>query len=257
MARKSEKPQESMARIKTDRLSHHLEEVEGLIKDWIAELATPDPFLWLKSQSFEELAEGPVRGPVAPSHEQLRLERWKLWACHSVYRPSTEEDADSNHMLRRHLRSRALWRHHTQWQQRLNKIRELATPLCEKAARMSSERATGRELTEDYLGLALYLAWQMALGYNPEKSYSRRQGSSGVWYGDYVIEKAASSEEISEVGDRHWEMINQLALISEMRAIVQEWQQILPLQEQMRELAGKAVKSSDILYPCQFCRRLW
>ena len=122
---------------------------------------------------------------------------------------------------------------------------------------MSSERATGRELTEDYLGLALYLAWQMALGYNPEKSYSRRQGSSGVWYGDYVIEKAASSEEISEVGDRHWEMINQLALTSEMRGIVQEWQQILPLQEQMRELAGKAVKSSDILSPCQFYRRLW
>jgi hypothetical protein len=42
-----------------------------------------------------------------------------------------------------------------------------------------------------------------------------------------------------------------------MLELAREWQQVLDLQKKMRELAEKAIKSSDILYPCQFCRRLW
>jgi len=204
-----------------------------------------------------------------------RLEPWKLWACRSVYVPPVEQDTVSNHILRKHLRKRALWRYHTEWEQRLNRIRELGDPICERATEMENERAKGRKLTEDYKAGALLGALDLALGHTPEKSYSPKvQGLSyiesrgipeklrsprvqGVYYGDLLIEKTANAEQVNGVGEEHWQMISELGESKEMLELAQEWQRVLALQEKMIELGQKAIKSSDILYPCQFCRRLW
>jgi hypothetical protein len=121
---------------------------------------------------------------------------------------------------------------------------------------MENARAKGKELTEDYKAIALWVALDQALGHAPEKLYYQT-GSRGVCYAGVVIEKSANAQQMNEVAEEHWQIISELGESKEMLELAQEWQQALALQERMRELAQKAIKSSDILYPCQFCRRLW
>jgi len=79
----------------------------------------------------------------------------------------------------------------------------------------------------------------------------------GVKYGAWVIEESSSPEEMAGVEEEHWSMIYAIATLDEMKQIATDWQQVLVLQKSMRELVNKALKSSDILYPCRFCKRLW
>lgn len=268
MARKR-KSKAILAEVRRDRLNKHLNEVEDLIWEWITDLDTPSPFYWSSSEESRELRT------VRLVTVDYRLEPWKLWACRSVYVPPVEQDTASNHILRKHLRKRALWSYHTEWEQGLNRIRELGIPICERATEMGNVRAKGRKPTEDYKAAALLVALELALGHTPEKSYSPRvQGVSyaesrgipeklrsprvqGVYYAEFLIEKTANAEQVNGVVEEHWQMISELGRSKKMRELAREWQQVLDLQEKMKELAQKAIKSSDILYPCQFCRRLW
>ncbi len=265
---KGKKSEETLAQVRRDRLNKHLNKVEDLIQEWMTDLDTPSPFYWSSSQKSREIM---IRLMTVDS----RLEPWKLWACRSVYVPPVEQDTVSNHILRKHLRKRPLWRYHTEWEQRLNRIRELGYPICERATEMENERAKGRKLTEDYKATALLVALELALGRTPEKSYSPRvQGVTydesrgipeksrspryqGLLYGDLLIEKTANAEQGKVVEEEHRQMISELGESKEMLELAQEWQRVLDLQKKMIELVQKAIESSDILYPCQFCRRLW
>ena len=258
-----------LAEVRRDRLNKHLNEVEDLIREWITDLDTPSPFYWSSSEESRELRT--VRLMTVDS----RLEPWKLWACRSLYVPRAEQDTASNHILHKHLRKRALWGYHTEWGQRLNRIRELGDPICERATEMENERAKGRKLTEDYKATALSVALELSLGHTPEKSYSPRvQGVTydesrgipeksrspryqGLLYGDLLIEKTANAEQGKVVEEEHRQMVSELGKSKEMKELAQEWQQVLDLQEKMIKIVQKAFESSDILYPCQFCRGLW
>jgi len=251
---KKKKSEEITSEVKKDRLNKHLNEVEKLITEWVSHLDAPNPFHWYESEQSERIRFVGVT-PVRPP-EYYRLKEWELWACRSVYIPEEEHDTASNHMLRKHLRKRALWRYHTEWKQRLNAISELAAPLCGKAARMRAERSIGWELTEDYVAVALRMALELALGRTLEKPYSHK-APRGVWYYDILIEKSANAQQMNDVAAGHWQIISELGQSKEMLELAQEWQHVLALQEKMKELAKKAIKSSDILYTCQFCRRLW
>jgi hypothetical protein len=254
---KRKKSSEILAEVKKERLNKHLNEVAELIEKWIFQLSTPNPFYWSESKESQDFGKSSrIPGPPVPSIEQIQLEPWKLWACRCVYVPPLEQDAVSNHILRKHLRKRALWSHHTEWEERLNKIRGLAAPVYAKATKMRDERSADRELTEDYEGIALQAAFELVLGHTPAKSYSQRL-PQGVWYEGILIEKSANAQQMNKVTQEHWQMVSELGQSREMLELAQEWQQVLDLQEKMQELAKKALKSSDFLYPCQFCRRLW
>jgi hypothetical protein len=256
---KGKKSEEALAQVKRDRLNKHLNEVEELIERWITELAAPSPFYWQESEESQRFLSSGAGALPTRTGEYLRLQPWKLWACRSVYVPPLEQDTASNHILRKHLRKRALWRYHSEWEQRLNRIRELGAPICERATeieKIEKARAVGKELTEDYKAIALQVALEQALGHAPEKLYSQR-AFRGVCYGEVVIEKSANAQQMTEVAENHWQMASELGQSREMLELAQEWQHALALQERMREIAQKAIKSSDILYPCQFCRRLW
>lgn len=266
---KGKKSEETLAQVRRDRLNKHLNKVEDLIQEWMTDLDTPSPFYWSSSQKSREL------NTVRLITVDYRLEPWKLWACRSVYVPPVEQDTVSNHILRKHLRKRALWRYHTEWEQRLNRIRHLGIPICQRATEIENVRAKGKQLTEDYKAVALLEALELALGHTPEKSYSpKAQGASyaesrgipeklrsprvqGVYYAEFLIEKTANAEQVNGVVEEHWQMISELGESKEMLELAQEWQRVLALQKKMIELVQKAIESSDILYPCQFCRRLW
>ena len=253
MARKKQS-QRILAEVRRDRLYKHLNEVEEVIQEWITDLDAPLPFHWTPSEESEKFGK-PSAVPLVRPPEYYRLEPWKLWACRSVYVTRAEQDIASNHILHKHLRKRALWTHHTEWQQRLNRIRQLGEPICERATEMENELAKGRQLTENYKAVALLEALELALGHAPEKSYSPR--AQGVPYTERGIPEKVRFPRVNKVREEHRQMISELGQSKEMLELAKEWQQVLNLQEKMKELAQKAIKSSDILYPCQFCRRLW
>ena len=76
--------------IKKEYLKEHLKEVQTLMEDWLSTLKAP------------------------PMMIQKGVFGWE-----SPYLPTAEQDDDSNHMLRRHLKSRAFWSYHADWELKL------------------------------------------------------------------------------------------------------------------------------------------
>lgn len=219
-----------VAQVKRDRLNQHLQEVEDLINRWADELTAPEPFYWLESKSEE--ANTRVVGPRAPSVTEINREPWKLWACHIVYVPPLEREIDTNHILRRHLRSRKLWQYHSEWQRLLDRITQLADPSCEKIRNVLEPKK--ENVSDKVIGPVLQAAFQLALRH-----------------------EIAEGESENKFTEKQKAIISDVGTSKEMSAVVMEWLQVLALEEKMKDLIKKAVKSSDILYPCQFCRKLW
>jgi hypothetical protein len=255
---KKRQSKELLAEVRRDRLNKHLNEVEELLRKWIDQLTTPNPFHLRESDESWATRPDVQAGQAIRFLKSSEEERRELWACRQGYVPSLEQDTASNHILHKHLRKRAVWQDHNEWAQRLNRIAELGSSLCEKATKMCEARRKERELTEDYMPVALRTALESASGRTPAKSFSQRPGFlQGVWYDGILIEKSASAQQVDEVREEYLQMISELAQSKEMKELAKEWQQVLILGERMRGLVQKAIKSSDILYPCQFCRRLW
>jgi hypothetical protein len=228
-----------MVQIKKERLDQHLSEVENLIRGWIPQLSATDPF--------------------------ASYTRGDSWGWQSPYLPDSERDADSNHMLRKHLKGRALWKHHFDWQWRLDRVFKMLAGVREKASKPDRERQPGDEslskkmaYTEGYLGTALWLAFGISRNRAPNLDYMRGDGGKGVRFGGYVIETSSASEtDFKAVREDHRNLGLRLSKLGEMKEMAEEWAVIEELQGKMQRLADKSLKSSDYLYPCTFCKRLW
>lgn len=272
---------EIAAQVKKDRLNKHLDKVEKLIERWIPELLSPSPFYWHGSTESEDYL---CEAPMIWLGEFWELRPWQMWVCCDVYKPPLEEEEDSNHMLRKHLGSRRLWKYHTEWEARLNGIGELARSISERAAELQKQRGLEGELAEGYTGIGLCKRFDLVsarsigmdlqhgrliihlidgLNSTLERDSYRdrnffRPSNSGIWYypaGRYG--SGARPEEPARVIEEHWDMIHELQFCPEMRELAKGWQRVLELQEKMQAIARTALKSSDIFHPCQFCRKLW
>lgn len=236
---KKTKNHDLMLQIKKERLDKHLAQVEKLIGEWVPELSAPDPF--------------------------ASCTRGDSWGWQSRYEPDTEQNSDSNHMLRKHLKSRALWKHHADWQNGLGRVFQMLDSVRRKAGQMHHEASRDRkpaskkrEYTESYLGTALWRAFCLARKQAPNIDYTRGDGGKGVKFGGYVIETSSGTEaEFAAIGEEHRGLSRKLSKLSEMKEIAGEWALICELQSRMQALVSKALKSSDYLYPCTFCKRLW
>ncbi|NQT73101.1 MAG: hypothetical protein HQ553_10110 [Chloroflexi bacterium] len=218
--------------IKKDRLQKHLREVEKTIEEWIPQLSAPDPF----------------------------ASRDGTWGWQTVYQPAIEADTDLNHLIRKHLKSRRLWRLHTEWQYTLNAVWSQLPSLRDYANRhMSQSSQSAMDYTKDFIGTAL---WQAFLETRRDRSarltYHPNDPGSGIKLGGYVLERSASSDtELKEVEKKHRKLIAALADTQEMKQIVDVWQRTLDLQSNMHSLATTLIRSNDYLNPCRFCKKLW
>ena len=125
-----------------ERLTEHLRFVDSLIKDWAGELSLPMPF------NFGETS----------------------WPCRVPYTPRSEGDVDKNHILRHHLRSRALWRNHADWVRTVRGLEELGHAICQRARAMRPEGSVA------YREAALWAAYRLATGEKFKKKYEVEQG---------------------------------------------------------------------------------
>lgn len=223
----------SVAReLKKEYLREHLDDVRGFIGKWIPQLIAPLPFAWHESR----------------------------WGWQSVYKPPLEQDSASNHMLRRHAKSRALWKHHTNWEETLEDIWCLASEIWERAEDMHLGQLGNaeRHYAAEYMGVALWKGFDLACGQILDNWYKTPIDGRGLAYGAYIIDvSAVSTQERSSTEDKHRALISDLAGFEEMKELAALWHKVIKLQEQMHGIAGRILKSNDILYPCRFCRHLW
>lgn len=213
--------------IKKEYLKEHLQEVRKLIGDWLPTLKVPP----LMSQNFG----------------------WE-----SVYVPTAEQDNDNNHILRRHLKSRAFWSHHANWKLKLDNIWALTNQLRLDTNNEFQEHHGKIIHTSEYYSVALWKGFDVASGREIDDWYKTPDDQIGVSYGAYKIELTATSEtERSLVEKDHRQYISHIASNKDMTRLVEIWQEVNTLQDQMYSIGNKALKSGDILYPCMFCKHLW
>lgn len=220
------------ADIKRDYLKQHLEDVKRLIQRWISELHAP--------------------APLEPKESMFG---WK-----SPYRPATEQNPDDNHMLRRHLRSRALWIHHSDWESKLEHAWDLVKLAKEQASaqhKVHSGKARWH-YSEFYLVTALWKGFDLARSQKIEKWYGVPDDGQGLMYAAHEIElSAASARDCSKIEEEHRAFISDIARFSSMKELATVWGEVLDLERRLGEIAYRVLKANDMLYPCRFCRHLW
>ena len=213
-------------------LWEHLDEVKELITKWVPQLVALPPFDYQQQE----------------------------WGWDSPYVPALERDPDSNHILRRHLRSRALWSHHWNWERHLNRIWTLSQAVREETAisYRGLKRKKQRTHHEDFVNTALWKGFQKACEVRVDHMYRPSDDGIGVFYGAYRIDDyAESAEERMLIEREHWGLIESTAKLEKMVEIADIWKEVQRLQDQMKLIAGEALMSNDIFHHCRFCKHLW
>ncbi len=231
MAKQQHSDMNMMQRIKLVRLEKHLAEVEKIIGNWIEELSAREPFEY----------------------------RNRSWGWTEVYRSSLAQDPDNNHKLRQHLRSRPLWKHHTEWELGLDQVWVRLPAVRDRAQKeMQKMLRDGDSYPTDFIDTALYQAFHTAWNRPVLWEYSYNDPKPGTRFGGYVIEQNASKKaELQAIAQEHQDLVDRLAKTREMRQIAELWTEVKQVEESMRSLAGKILKSNEHLHPCSFCRKLW
>ncbi len=218
--------------LKKEYLREHLESIKDLIRLWMSELHLPEP--------------------LAP-HD-------RVWGWQTLYRSPRQDNPDDNHMLRRHLRSRALWSHHSSWERVLGENWRLTEQL-RLEAKIEKEKQSSKvswKYTEDYVSVALWKAFDTALGKVINLPFSFPHDRPGFTYGAYLIEESADTSEVRILIEKEFRrFILFLSQTSTMRQLTQVWLEANRLETLITALADKALKSNDIFYQCRFCRHLW
>jgi len=230
---KAVKYSEMAKEIKKEYLLRHLDEVQKLITDWIPQINAPAPFLLQNDD----------------------------WGWLSIYRPALEETPDSKHVLKQHLRSRTLWRHHTEWERKLIATWDFITNVRKKADDVYTQLSINQPTLhrEHYIGVALTAAFNsIYTGKLLKIQYQISGDQHGVSCGDFKIElEATIDEERLSIQKEHTAYTNTISNFKEMKQLIVIWHDIEVLQNHMQTIANKVIKSKDILYPCRFCRHLW
>ena len=183
------------------------------------------------------------------------------WGWLSIYRPALEETPDSKHVIRQHLRNRTLWKHHAEWERKLEATWDLIIKVRKEANDVYTQLSINQSTLhrEHYVGVALTAAFNSIYTGKPIKIQYQIPGDQhGVSCGDFKIElEATINEERLAIQKGHTDYTNTITSFGEMKQLIVIWHDIEVLQEQMKIIANKVIKSKDILYSCRFCRHLW
>ena len=220
--------------LKKEYLKEHLDEIKKLATTWIGELTAP---------------------PI------VVRERGKiLWGWPTTYKPTQELDADSNNMIRRHVKSRTLWSHHSNWEIKLKHISKLTDQIYIDVKKKHDDQITEKkwQYTDDYVNTALWEGFEMACGRTTNLSYKEPDSKIGLSLGGYKIETSAVSKASrNQIEKEHREFCNAIAKTGEMKDLACLCSEVAELEVAMKAIVTKTLKSNDILYTCRFCKHLW
>lgn len=222
----------AVVEIKKERLARHLNQVERHLAQWLGQIDTPMP--------FSQVDLNPQNIHIAP------------------YQPPLERDTDINHMLRKHLNSRVLWRRHSDWmllQERLakagNRLVKLGQVRTDKLAQ------EGIQPTVWFLNSALEDAFAAVAGGIDRTAQPESDTHGGVIYRGNQIETGALPEDLEKVTRALKQLSNMLRELPEMAVLSGLWTKMKEHEKSMAKIGGDTLKASDIFYPCRFCRKLF
>ena len=213
-----------------DRLRIHLGQVEALIEVWAGQLSAPDAF--------------------STGSKDVRT---------ASYRPLAGEDSDNNHMLRKHVGSRALWRHHSAWIANLDDVFGLMDPVISLANSFVTKlNSASPELkyTELFAWTALEEAFMQLTDVSFARKYEPNSGR-GFSFAGCVIEEIGTVDLLTEIENNHKALIEKLKRGSCWKSILAHWKEIRKIEVSMGKLVNDVLKSGDIFTPCRFCRKLF
>lgn len=214
--------------IKKERLSRHFDEVDKLTRLYPPELYAPLPFRATGDDSWP-----------------------------AVYRPKVEQNNAANHMLRKHIRSRAFWKHHSDWERELEAIRrggerllqvtaaDYMNELIDEKPKIRPTLLFGRTAMED--------AFKQSVGADVKDDYDLRR-NGGVTLRTHLIEEASAQGDFEEVRIARRKLVQLLTSSPEMSEIISRWKAVYSHQESMAKILNDVLLAGDIIYPCRFCR---
>ncbi len=104
----------------------------------------------------------------------------------------------------------------------------------------------------------MWQGFELASSIKHKLVYRKPDSGRGVALGGFNIETSvATSDEYNFIVKEHEYLSNEISKIGHMTKLVEEWSEVKLLQKSMEAIANNLVKSSDILYPCRFCKHLW
>lgn len=215
--------------IKKDQLKKHLQEVEKLIDEWRPQLHAQRPF---------------------------RISDSDIWPIN--YKPALEQDPDYNHMLRKHIHSRAFWTHHADWERIITAIYETSSALLKTANDFTDEIADRTpHARPNYMfeRVALNDAFTWCAHRKFTRKYKPEQ-RSGVRCGAYLIEEAASPQEVGIIEKLHIRLITMLKDSEPMKELIGNWKEAQRPEVHMHEIIDRIIKSGDFIFSCRFCKKL-
>ncbi|GEM_PF-4933319 len=174
-------------------------------------------------------------------------------------------DPELNHILRRHLRSRALWTHHGVWERAVGRLSQVEEGIAILAAPIAQTHQLQGPFTytSAFLGSALAEAFKCVRGTGSPSVYTPYT-PSGVLLGRYMIEQSAEGGDVPRVGRQHQLLVSELLDHNRHPALDTAFHEAGRLQgdlereeKAVRKLAADALKAKDFLYPCRYCKRLW
>jgi hypothetical protein len=218
--------------LKKEYLREHLDSVKSLIRDWISALAAAEPL--------------------------AREDREWGWQC--ARRLPFHGCADEIHVLRRHMKSRALWSHCSDLELKLEETWQLSEAARSMAATRHNKtsRKSERIYTLDYLPLALWEAFNVADGKKISLAFKAPGDSNGLNHCGYKIEESATTQKVrADVEAEFCELVSDFSGTPAIKSLVNSWKEVRRMEGQILGIANNILKSNDIFYPCRFCRHLW
>ena len=212
--------------LKKSLLLKHLGELEKLGREWLRELNAPRPFAD-SSTSMDPSSAG--------------------------YKPAVERDEEANHMLRRHFRSRQLWKTHAEWGEKHRAIARLRIGIQEQFGPVRTRGGT----THSFLDTALEDAFDQILEGKISFGYELVDLGTSVMHRARTIVKSDLPPKLDSVETRHKKLRQEVAASKEMRQVKDMWSEASGLEESMTGLVRTALRASDLMYPCRYCRHLW
>ena len=219
---------EIVKEIKKERLSRHFDEVDQLTRSFQPELQAPPPFY------------------------ATEKEPWP-----AVYRRKVEQDSNANHMLRKHLHSRAFWKNHTDWERELEAIcleggKLLRVTAADYLKGLVKEEKKIRPTTL-FDRTAIEDAFNECVGMTVNGRYElRREG--GVIYRGHLVEETSAPGDFEEVKGAHRILVNNLKTGFQMSEVENRWKAVKSHQQSMDKILSGVLLAGDIVYPCRFCR---
>ena len=115
----------------------------------------------------------------------------------------------------------------------------------------------GGDFTDAFLTTALEDAFDQVLNRTLSFNFELGNGGTSVMYRARMIVKSDRPVDLDSIRNIQKKLGEEIAASKEMAEAVKIWGEAMTLQEGMIGFVRTALRASDVMYPCRYCKHLW